>query len=151
VIERSGAAIVWCAVVLLLGSLTLWEAPTQARRFRSDIEAGGGRSPLYRELQPARTVGLGDPRLFLAADRLVPREATFAVVTGRRAAITDPLVLRWVRPFARYWLFPRRLVRDAARADWILSYGADLSVLGLRFARMVVVGPGIALAEVAAP
>ena len=103
-----------------------------------------------RELQPARTVGLSDLRLFLTAERVLPKNATFFVVTGPRAAIKDPLVLRWVRRFARYRLLPRRLVADPREAGWILSYGGRLPA-GLRAYRVIRIGPGVALYEVASP
>jgi hypothetical protein len=130
--------------------MTLWHAPTQARQLKSDVEAGA-RSELYRELQPARTARLADPRLFVAAQSLIPEDALYFVMIGKRPVVSDPVVRRSVRPFARYWLLPRRLTRDVAEADWILSYRADLRASGLRFERVVPLGDGMSLAEVAEP
>ena len=132
----------------MLALVTAWQAVQELRRLRSDIEIGTQRSRLYRELQPARTVGLHDARLFLTAERLVPRTSTFAVVTGPATGTTDPLVLRWVGPFARYRLFPRRLTEDPRRADWVLSFGGDLAALPVRYRRVVRIGRGLSLAEV---
>ena len=56
--------------------------PDQARRLLSDVEVGRRAGTNYRELQPARTVGLSDLRLFFMAERVLPPEATFAVVTA---------------------------------------------------------------------
>ena len=81
---------------------------------------------------------------------MLPKDATFFVVTGPRAAIKDPLVLRWVRRFARYRLLPRRLVADPREADWILSYGGRLPTR-LRAYRAIRIGPVVALYEVASP
>lgn len=142
------STVAWWVVVGALALTAIWEGPDQARRLRSDVEVGRGRDVLYRELQPARTVGLPDLRVFLAAERFIPRDSTFYVVTGARAAIKDPLVLRWVRRFARYRLLPRRLVSDARAADWIVSYGGEIP-RGVRAERVIDVGPGIRLIEVA--
>jgi hypothetical protein len=139
---------VWVGVVIVLAAIATWQGFTEARHRRSDIEAGTGRDRTYRELQPARTVGLHHPEAFLVAERVIPRRDSFFVVTGRRGTGTDARALRWARPFARYRLFPRRLVRRPRDADWILSYGGDLGALGLRFGRIVSAAPGVQLAEV---
>ena len=83
------------------------------------------------------------------ADRLIPPDSRYLVVTGTAAGTIDPRVLPWVPRFARYRLFPRRLTRDVHRADWILSYGADLDALDVTLERVVDVAPGVRLAEVA--
>jgi len=142
--------IVWWAVVGALALTALQGFPDQARRLRSDIEVGRGTSVLYRELQPARTVGLPDLRVFLAAEQFIPPDSTFFVVTGPGAAIKDPLVLRWVRRFARYRLLPRRVVSDPRAADWIISYGGKIPP-GVPATRVIDVGSGIRLIEVASP
>ena len=141
-------AVVWWTVVATLAILALWHAPTQARQLRSDVEVGR-RSMLYRELQPARSVGLSDLRIILAAERVIPSDASYFVLTGDHAAVTNPNVLSWVRRFARYRLLPRRLAGRLEDADWVLSYGADLSESGVRFERVVPVGRGLTLAKVA--
>jgi hypothetical protein len=50
--------------------------------------------------------------------------------------------------FAAYWLLPRRMTPDPHRADWVVSYGADLKSLGLAYDHVVDVFPGAAVAEV---
>jgi hypothetical protein len=140
---------VWIGVVVVLAAVATWQGVTEARHLRSDIEAGTGRDRAYRELQPARTVGLHHPESFLVAERVIPHDDSFFVVTGNRGTGTDARALRWARPFARYRLFPRRLAGSPQDADWILSYGGDLGALGLRFDRVVSAGPGIRLAGVA--
>jgi hypothetical protein len=122
--------------------------PDQARALHSAIEVGHRDSRLDREQQPARTVGLTDPRLFLVAERVVPLDATFLVTTGPRADIKDPLVLRWVRRFARYRLLPRRLVRYPQEAEWILSYGGRVPA-GVRVKQVFPVSPGVRIIEAA--
>ena len=144
--DRARAA-AWWTVVAVVGLSALWYAPSQARQLKSDVEVGS-RGELDRELQPARTVGL-DPRIFVAAERVIPADATYLVLTGNRASATDPDVLQWVRRFARYRLFPRRLAEQVDEADWILSYGADVRASGVEPSRIVRVGPGLSLVEVA--
>lgn len=149
--HRNVPTLLWLVVVIGLGVAVALELPSDIRRLRSDIEVGTGRSRLYRELQPARTVGLADTSIFVAAEREIPRDSTFFVVTGPRAAISDPLVLRWVRRFARYRLLPRRLVQTANEADWLLSYGGDVANPGVPVQRVVPIAPGVQLIEVGAP
>ena len=62
----------------------------------------------------------------------------------------DSLVLRWVRRFARYRLLPRRLVRTAPEAGWILSYGGQIPP-GVQVERVMRLGPGVNLYEVETP
>lgn len=142
---RSSGAL-WSLVLVALVVTALAVVPGELRRLRSDIEVGGqGRH--YRELQPARTVGIQDLRLFVLADATLPADARFYVATGRRYGI-EPAADEWVRHFARYWLLPRRLTSTAAEADWVLAYGADPRALGVPVSRVSTIRPGIALAEV---
>jgi hypothetical protein len=129
--------------VAILAASALWHLPGEARRLRSDIEAGR-RGAVYRELQPVRTVGLDD-RLFRAAPRLIPSGARFYVLTGPEATIEDPLVLRWAPRFARYQLLPRRLTSTVTTADWILSYGGRVPAREVD--RVYTVGPGLTVAR----
>jgi hypothetical protein len=145
-----GRALAWWGVIAVSAAVTLWEAPTQLRHLRSDIEVGS-RSRLTRELQPATSAGLVELHPFLVADAVVPADARIYVMAGPRAGVTDQRVLDLVRPFARYWLFPRRITRDPAKADWVLSYGAGLERPGLSFRRVITVDPGVLLAAVSRP
>lgn len=97
-----------------------------------------------RALAPAARYRL-DTRLFLDAERAIPRDATYAVVTG--GGVPSRRVRAAERALLAYWLLPRRVV--AARSGaWIVSIGGDLRSLGLRYARVIHVGPGRELAEV---
>jgi hypothetical protein len=79
----------------------------------------------------------------------VPADATFYVATGTKGIdISNEFVLPKTPIFAAYWLLPRRETNAPRQADWVLSYGASLSALGLDYARVIDVGPGQQLAEV---
>ena len=139
--------IVW-GVVAACAVAALASLPTQLRHAHSDIQVGTTRSRQARFGQPAQTVGLTDLRIFETAARIIPRDAVYAVVIGPRAKISDRAVLSWVRPYARYALLPRRLVGDRRRAQWIVSYGGDLTHLGLHYSRVVQVGRGLSIARI---
>jgi hypothetical protein len=104
-------------------------------------------TPYERTLLPARSVDIST-ELFVAADRELPRGATFYVATGNGIVVSSRLVLPKTPIFAAYWLLPRRMTTDPRRADWVLSYGGDLDALGLNYARVIEVAPGQRLAEV---
>jgi hypothetical protein len=144
------ATLAWWGVVAVLGITAVAHWPAQARHLRSDVQVGRQSSTIYHELQPARTVGLSDPRLFLTAERLLPKDATFAVVTGPNATIKDPLVLLWIRRFARYRLLPRRLVHSPRQADWVLNYGGRLPA-GVLASKVIRISPGVSVIEVERP
>lgn len=130
-------------VTLAAAGVALWHVPGELRDAWSEARNASARTRLERELGPADVVGLSETDIFLRADEAMPRSATYYVdVTSSSGE------LRWVRPFATYWLLPRRRTDDLAQADWILSYRGDLGALGLDYRRVVTVEPGFALAEV---
>jgi hypothetical protein len=93
-------------------------------------------------------VGLVHPEIFVAASKAMPRDALYYVVTGPGVPGASASALGWVRPFAAYWLLPRRRTDDLAQAEWVLSYGGDPASTGLQFRRTVALGPRILLAQV---
>ena len=128
--------------------VALWHAPGELRNVWREARNASAESELERRLVPARVVGLDRLEIFLAARRLIPPDATYYVEPGERAPVSSPNALDWVRPFATYWLLPRRRTDELGEAQWILSYGGDLQALGLDYARVVGVDDGFALAEV---
>ena len=97
-----------------------------------------------RALAPATFYHL-DARLLIDAAREIPRDATYAVVTGNR--VSSRFVRVAERTLLPYWLLPRRRI-DVHSSEWIVSIGGDLQSLGLRYARVVRIGHGTELAEV---
>ena len=140
--------IVAWSVVAACALAALSSLPTQLRHTHSDIQVGSTRSRAERLEQPARTVGLSDLRVFEAADRIIPRNTDYVVVIGPKAGISDRSVLSWVRPYARYRLLPRKLIGDRRKAQWVISYGGDLTHLGLHYGRVVQFGHGMSLAKI---
>lgn len=96
-----------------------------------------------RALAPAAHYGL-DTRLLETASGDIPRSATYAVVTGGR--VRSRFVRVAESALLDYWLLPRRRT-DVQSSDWIVSIGGDLRSLPYRYARLVRVGGGMALAE----
>lgn len=96
-----------------------------------------------RALAPATFYGL-DTRLLESAARDIPRSSTYAIVAG--GGVRSRFVRIAERTLVQYWLLPRRRTHVRS-SDWIVSIGGDLQSLGLRYARLVRVGDGMALAE----
>lgn len=128
------------AVALLAA---LQELPRSVRAAQARIAENGELSPLERELAPARAFGL-NPSLALRADELLPQDAVFHVVAGPGLASGRDAAA----PFSAYWLLPRRHTPDPRRADWILSFGADLTQLGVEVDVVEDVGQGMQLLRV---
>ena len=137
--ERSNVA---RGVALAAAAVALWYVPGELRDTWREGRNARSQSELDRRLLPARVVGLDDTQIFEHARVSIPAGATYYVHVGRGGA------LDWVRPFATYWLLPRRRTDELGEAEWILAYGTDPRALGLRYSRVSPIGPGSALAEV---
>jgi hypothetical protein len=138
------------AALLALGiaiAAALWQIPEAFRDRRDAVQALRGTTALERELRGARGVDV-DTEVLVRARGLIAPDERYAVVTGPNAPVSNAVTVHAVAPFAGYWLLPRRQVQDPSEADWVLSYGGDLSATGLEYGRVVGVAPGIALAEV---
>jgi len=142
----TGRALVWLALLAAVG-VGLWRAPGTFRSSQRAADVVRGLTPVQRSLLPARSFDIST-ELFVAAAQDVPLDATFYVATGNGIDVSNQYVLLKAPIFAAYWLLPRRMTNDPERADWVLSYGADLSTLDLDYARVIEVGQGQQLAEV---
>lgn len=144
---RRGRALLWLALLAAVG-VGLWRIPGAFRSSQQAVDAVRGLAPTERSLLPARSYDIST-ELFVAAAQDLPDDATFYVATGTKGIdISNQYVLPKTPIFAAYWLLPRRKTHDPQQADWVLSYGADLSSLGLDYARVIDVAPGQQLAEV---
>ena len=146
--RRDLARLVLPAVVLVVAVVvTAARVPDAFRSADARAEENARLSRLDRALVPARAVDI-DVDTLLAARRVIPRPATYAVVAGKGVDVSTPVTLVALPQFLGYWLLPRRQTTDPRAAGWIVSYGGDLDRLGLRYRRVVDVKPGIAFAEV---
>ena len=144
---RLGRAVLWLALLAAIG-VGLWRIPGAFRSSQQAVDAVRGLTPVERSLLPARSFDIST-ELFVAAAKDLPADATFYVATGTRGIdVSNEFVLPKAPIFAAYWLLPRRETNDPRQADWALSYGGDLSALGLDYAHVIVAGPGQQLAEV---
>ena len=128
-------------------STALWHFPGAFLTVSRDAGDLRSASALERELMGARGFDV-DTRVFVEARRLIPEDATYAVLTGPDVQVSTPTTLPAVAPFAAYWLLPRRQLPFPSEADWVVSYGGDIRTLGLEYARVVEVASGIAVAEI---
>jgi hypothetical protein len=141
-----GSAVALCALAVAIGT-GLWHLPEAFRAVYRDAGGLHRSTALDRQLIGARRVDV-DTRVLVEARRLIPAEARYAVVTGPNVNVSTPVTLAAVRPFAGYWLLPRRRLLDVSAADWVVSYGGDLGALGLEYVQVVEIAPGLAVAEV---
>lgn len=136
------------AVVALTLAVVVWKAPSEIRHVNDQARELRALPKAQRNLLPARSADV-DTRVFVEARHLIPRNATYAVITGPKIAVSTPNTLAAIAPFSRYYLLPRRQMQDPQQAQWVLSFGGDLDALGLRYSRRVPVLDGVELAEVA--
>lgn len=140
---RRAVVVAACAAAF---AAAIYQAPHSIHRSAIAARTSEQRTPVERELAGVLALDL-DTTFLVRARELIPADASYAVVTGPNVAASNPVAPDAVVPFTAYWLLPRVRV-DPNDAAWVVSYGADLKALGLRYARVVTVSPGIAIAEV---
>jgi hypothetical protein len=143
---QGGGVVALCAFAVAIGT-GLWHLPDAFRAVYREVGELRSAGTLERQLGGARRVDV-DTRVFVEARQLIPADAQYAVVTGSNVNLSNPVTLAAVRPFAGYWLLPRRQLLDVSAADWVVSYGGDLDALNVEYVRVVEIAPGIAVAEV---
>jgi hypothetical protein len=107
---------------LLLAGVALlsaaWQLPRSLRDTERRVDRNAGLTPLQRELAPAGAYGAHED-LAVHAEKVIPRDASFAVVTGGQPG-SDAAV-----HFYAYWLLPRRASPELSAAQWVITFGAD--------------------------
>jgi hypothetical protein len=88
-----------------------------------------------RELAPADSIGVPND-LLVNASRVIPLDATYAVVVGQTPPTPPPLDVG-LPDLVHYWLFPRRWTGNARAADWIVAFHESSELLGVRVAREI--------------
>jgi hypothetical protein len=116
------AALVVATLVLVVAQLV-----PGFRRVHDAAARNEGFTPQHRAIVSA--YGLDISRSFLvAATRLLPRDATYAVVTGPNVQVSTPITLSALPPYAQTLLLPRRqLPFFTADAQYVLCYGCVLA------------------------
>jgi hypothetical protein len=135
-------ASVSAAFIAVTGCSAIVAAPADFSSALRDASRDSGLSEQERELAPARAIGF-DRTALLAAERVIPRNATYYVAAA-------PAVADAARPLTFYWLFPRRYVDRPGDAGWIISYGGNLGSLGVPIRRTIRLSTSAVAAKVGA-
>jgi hypothetical protein len=133
-------------LVALVVAMLAWRVVPAFRWVDEQASVPAG-SRLGRELSPARSVDI-DPRPIERAAELMPRNATYAVLIGENYPFTHAISGQTLPAWAEYRLLPRRRVDNAAEADWVISYAADLAQHSVFPTRTIDLGLGVSLARV---
>lgn len=110
------ALVVLCAVVVALARY-----PGAIRSLNNRAAHNAQQTETDRQLEIADPLHISKPFL-LAAIRILPRDSTYAVVTGPDAPGATPLTLSALAGYLENLLLPR--VR-AERPQWVLCYGCQ--------------------------
>ena len=121
---RRAAGMALVAATLLL---VLVQVPAAFERVHDAAERNEAFTSDERLLVSA--YGLDISREFLlAARRVVPRDATYAVVTGPNAQVSSPLTLTALPAYAQSLLLPRRQSPFfTAETEYVLCYGCPFA------------------------
>lgn len=118
--------------MLLVATVTaLGYLPATFRSIDAKLRENGTTPLTDRELAGAHGVDISRTYL-LAARRLLPPSAHYAVLTGPEVHVSTPITLVSVPTFSRFWLLPRRQV-SLRTAGWLLCFGCDDARLRVRY------------------
>lgn len=118
--------------MLLVAAVTAFAyLPATFRSIDGKLHENGTTPLTDRELAGAHGVDISRTYL-LAARRLIPRSASYAVLTGSGVHVSTPITLVSVPTYSRFWLLPRREV-PVHDASWLLCFGCDESRLWVRY------------------
>lgn len=118
-------------LVLLVAAVNaLVYLPATFRSIDRQLHENGTTPLSERKLAGAHGVDISRTYL-VAAKRLLPRSARYAVLTGPEVHVSTPITLVSVPTYSRFWLLPRRQV-PLREAGWLLCFGCDASRLSIR-------------------
>jgi hypothetical protein len=119
--------------VVVLG-FVLSQAPSVVR---SVVDSARTSEPSVakREQAPADAIGVPNDLLANAA-RVIPLDATYAVVVGQTPPTPAPLDIG-VPALVHFWLFPRRWRDDVHGVDWVVAFHQSSEALGVRVRREI--------------
>lgn len=141
---RRGLALLLALAAVVVGLVYL---PRQIRHADNQIAAFGELSRQDRLLRGARGIDV-DTRIYLLARRVIPPGATYYVATGPGVQVSSPVTDEGIGSFGILFLAPRWPVQDIHDAQYVVSYGADLTKLGVPIERTWTGAPGMQVGEV---
>jgi hypothetical protein len=119
----AAAAVVLAALVVAFAHL-----PGAVRELDNRAAHNARQTPVDRDLEVTRTIGISTD-FVLAAERILPPDATYVVDTGPAAHARSPLVLSALPGYLQNLLLPRLAF---GKPQWLLCYGCDLSTRPVR-------------------
>lgn len=132
-------------LLALLVATLAWRVVPAFRWVADETGPAGARAD--RELSPARSVDI-DTRPIERAAELIPPEATYAVLVGEGYPFTHEISGQTLPAWTEYRLLPRRRLTNAAEAEWVISYAADLAPHSVFPKQTFDLGLGVTLARV---
>jgi hypothetical protein len=130
----------------LIVALELTAAATHAVH---DVRAG-----LRAARKPAAPVEAADfdpfatyamPQALVNARRVIPPDATYAIVTGSQLSVVQRQRAAAAFELA---LLPRAFTPDRHKAQWVIAYQMPSEGLGVHYSREIGLGPGVQVVEV---
>jgi hypothetical protein len=137
--QRAGAALL--ALVVVAVGIRVVPAFDWVDR---ELASTSGLTRLQREEAPARAVDI-DPRPIERAAQLIPEDGIIAILVGENYPFTHDISAFKAGTWAVYRLLPRRYVTDAASAEWVISYDADLAAHSVLAKETYDLGLGVTL------
>lgn len=134
------------ALMAVLGSAIVWQAPQAFVDGGREISETHGASKQARRLAPVRGQDL-PTEVFTGAESTIPPHASYHVVVGPNLPLTEQ---QWITlgPLLHHWLLPRRHVDDLEAAQWVIAYGEPTETIDAPLSTGVEVSPGVVVAEV---
>ena len=130
---RDGAVVI--AVLALIAAAS--QVPVIARYGWSHLNEPVG-TPTQRELA-AVIYSQAPNSTFLAAARIIPRNALYSVVVGEDPP--NPAGFDVAIPgMFQYWLLPRRYTKNIHKAQWVISWHHSSETLGIRYSEELGIG-----------
>jgi hypothetical protein len=143
--ERATRSLV-LVVAAVIVTAELWAAVTNVRPYaRIGYRNLATPNPLVRDADLDPLASFTSTGALVRATQAIPRDATYAIVFGNDPPVANPAEARVA---FRFWLQPRRYVRRAADADWVIAYHRSSETLGVRYSREVGLTPGVNVVEV---
>jgi hypothetical protein len=131
---RDGAVVIAALALIAAAS----QSPAIARAGWSNL-TGHSQSTINRQLA-AVVYSQAPSSTFLAAARIIPRNAVYAVVVGEEPPNPTSDFKFAIPTLFQYWLLPRHYTRDIHKAQWVISWHHPSETLGVRYSEELGIG-----------